>query len=86
MPLNESSVHTLLASEVESFGADLAPFKRVSEIILTDTPLPKTALQKVARGQLPDSYSFDLKRWERNALGAANSTEEESEETEPAEP
>lgn len=86
MPLNESSVRTLLASEVESFGADLAPFKRVSEIILTDTPLPKTALQKVARGQLPDSYSFDLKRWERNALGAANSTEEESEETEPAEP
>jgi len=86
MPLNESSVHTLLASEVESFGADLASFKRVSEIILTDTPLPKTALQKVARGQLPDSYSFDLKRWERNALGAASSTDEESEETEPAEP
>lgn len=86
MPLNESSVHTLLASEVESFGADLAPFKRVIEIILTDTPLPKTALQKIARGQLPDSYSFDLKRWERNALGAASSTDEESEETEPAEP
>ena len=86
MPLNESSVRAFLASELERFGADIAPFKRVSEIVLTDTPLPKTALRKVARGQLRDSHSFDLKRWERNALGAANSTEEEPEETEPAEP
>jgi len=86
MPLDESSVRTLLASEMEQFAADLAPFKRVSEIILTDTPLPKTALQKVARGQLRDSHSFDLKRWGRNKLATNNSAGEESEETGPAEP
>jgi hypothetical protein len=36
-------------------------------VTLTDTPLPKTAILKVMRGRLPDSFSFDLKRWQENA-------------------
>jgi long-chain acyl-CoA synthetase len=68
--LSESSVRALVAGELERFGADMAPFKRVSEIVLTDTPLPKTLLGKVARGRLKDSYSFDVKRWEGASLVA----------------
>jgi len=68
--LSESAVRTLLAGELERFGADIAPFKRISEIVLTDTPLPKTVLREVARGRLKDSYSFDVKRWERASLAA----------------
>jgi hypothetical protein len=36
------------------------------DFMLTDTPLPKTALRKVARGQIADSYRFDLQRWEES--------------------
>jgi long-chain acyl-CoA synthetase len=82
-PLSEDTVRTLVGSELEKFGADMAPYKRISEIVLTDTPLPKTALRKVARGRMTDSHSFDLKRWERTsraALGAAEEPAEDAEE------
>lgn len=69
--LSESDVREAVQNELSAFSKELAPYKRVSEVILTDTPLPKTALRKVARGQLPESYSFDLKRWRRNAEGLA---------------
>jgi hypothetical protein len=35
--------------------------------VLTDAPLPKTALRKVSREQLQEDYSFDVKRWRENA-------------------
>ena len=64
----ESSVRKVVQDALDAFARELAPYKRVSELILTDAPLSKTALQKIARGQLRDSYSFDLKRWEESAL------------------
>jgi long-chain acyl-CoA synthetase len=70
LSLSESSVRTLVAEELERLGADMAPFKRASEIVLTDTPLPKTLLGKVARGHLKDTYSFDVKRWAGASLVA----------------
>jgi hypothetical protein len=41
----------------------LAAYKRVSRVELTDEPLPKTVLQKVARGRIESSYSFSHERW-----------------------
>src|SRR3990170_2323454 len=61
---SEDAVRKLVQEELDGCSRELAPYKRVSELVLTDTPLPKTAILKVARGQLPESYSFDLKRWE----------------------
>ena len=77
--MTESSIRKAVQDELDAFARELAPYKRVSELILTDTPLPKTALQKVARGQLPDSYSFDLKRWEQNALEQMSLTADQPE-------
>ena len=38
---------------------------------LADTPLPKTALQKVARGRVEDAYDFDFQRWLASEAEAA---------------
>ncbi|MGB2695056.1 MAG: AMP-binding protein [Dehalococcoidia bacterium] len=66
--LTEQTVRALVQKELDAQAKELAPHKRVSELILTDTPLPKTALQDVARGRIEDSYSFDVKRWQELAL------------------
>jgi long-chain acyl-CoA synthetase len=68
LSLDRDSLQSLVAAEVETHATDLAPYKRVSRIILTDAPLPKTgALRKVAREQMSDDYSFDVKRWAEQA-------------------
>lgn len=85
-PLTEPSVRQLVDEEIATLATDLAPYKRVGEVILSDTPLPKTALRDVARGQIKDSYSFDVKRWERSATEALDpAAAAASEEPEPAE-
>jgi long-chain acyl-CoA synthetase len=61
--LDEAAVQRIVSAEVERLGRQLAAYKRVSRIELTDTPLPKTPLRKVARGQLADAYEFDFERW-----------------------
>ena len=76
-PLSEASVRKLVQEELDTFARKLAPHKRVTELILTDTPLPKTALLKIARGQIQESYSFDLKRWEEQAPDQLPPTSEE---------
>ncbi len=63
-PLTEVSVRKLVQEELDAMSKELAPYKRVSDLTITDAPLPKTAILKIARGQLPGSYTFDLKRWE----------------------
>ena len=64
LPVDEASVRKIVQEELEGFMRELAPYKRVTELLLTDQPLPKTAgLQKVIREQLRESYSFDVKRW-----------------------
>jgi len=40
--------------------------ERISELVVSDTPLPQTPLGKVARGRVEIPHSFDLERWERN--------------------
>jgi long-chain acyl-CoA synthetase len=67
--LNEGTVRSTVQEELDTLAQQLAPHKRIAELILTDAPLPKTALQDVARGQVKDSYSFDAKRWLESAAG-----------------
>jgi long-chain acyl-CoA synthetase len=77
--MTEDSVRKVVQDVLDEFARELAPYKRVSELILTDAPLPKTALLKIARGQLRDSYSFDLKRWEESALEQMSLTADQPE-------
>jgi len=65
--LDESALRTLVEAEVDSMEEALAPYKRTTKLVLTDAPLPKTALRKVSREQLQEDYSFDAKRWRENA-------------------
>jgi len=64
--VSEASVRAVLKAEIDANETDMASYKRTTDFMLTDTPLPKTVLRKVARGQIADSYSFDVKRWERS--------------------
>lgn len=68
--LDRDGVRSMVAAEIELHVAELASYKRVSQVIITDAPLPKTALRKVARGQISDDYSFDVKRWAESAQQA----------------
>ena len=78
-PVTEDSVRALLQQELDTIGREFAQYKRVTELILSDTPLPKTALQKVARGHVADSFSFDIERWKKSMPAAAPEQEEEEE-------
>ncbi|HEU0075873.1 MAG TPA: AMP-binding protein [Dehalococcoidia bacterium] len=60
---DEASLQRLIRDDVEHLGRRLAAYKRIARIELTDAPLPKTALRKVARGHLADAYTFDYDRW-----------------------
>ena len=51
------------SDEIERLGKQLAAYKRVSRIELTDEPLPKTPLQKVARGRIEPAYEFSFEKW-----------------------
>ncbi|MCH7811136.1 MAG: AMP-binding protein [Chloroflexi bacterium] len=77
--MTEANVRKLVQDELDSFARELSPHKRVSELILSDTPLPKTALQDLARGQMQDSYGFDLERWRQTSAEELEPTSEESE-------
>lgn len=66
--MDESTLRALVESEVDTMEGALAPYKRTSRLVLTDTPLPKKgALRKVSREQIAEDYSFDVKRWQENA-------------------
>jgi long-chain acyl-CoA synthetase len=71
LSLDRESVQSLVAAEFERHAADLAPYKRVSQVVITDTPLPKTAILKVHREQMSDEHSFDVKRWAERAQQSA---------------
>jgi long-chain acyl-CoA synthetase len=68
--LAEASVRQLVAADIDRLTRGLAAYKRVSQIELTDTPLPKTPLRKVARGALEEGYEFDFDRWLTTAGGS----------------
>jgi long-chain acyl-CoA synthetase len=52
-----------VGAEVERLCRELAAYKRVTRVELSDSPLPKTPLLKVARGQIAAAYEFDFDRW-----------------------
>ena len=62
----EESVRALIKGEVDRHEATLAAYKRTTDFMLSDTPLPKTALRDIARGQIADSYAFDPQRWRQS--------------------
>lgn len=79
--VTEAAVRQLVKDELDAIARDLAPYKRVSDIVLSDTPLPKTALQDLARGKVAKSYSFDVETWLASAPPAGEqptSTDDES--------
>jgi long-chain acyl-CoA synthetase len=60
---DEASLRKLVEAEVDRLSKQLAAYKRVSRVELTDEPLPKTVLQKVARGRIAESHSFNHAIW-----------------------
>jgi long-chain acyl-CoA synthetase len=60
---DETSLQRLVSAEVDRLCKQLATYKRVTRIELSDEPLPKTPLRKVARGRIADVYEFDYGRW-----------------------
>jgi long-chain acyl-CoA synthetase len=56
-------VGELVRAGVAAQSEDIAAYKRITEILLTDTPLPRTPLRKVMRGSIRESYEFSLDRW-----------------------
>jgi long-chain acyl-CoA synthetase len=70
---SEEAVRRVVGGEVDRLMAHLAPYKRIGQILIADTPLPKTPLRKVARAELTDEYKFSLQRWTESATadGAA---------------
>lgn len=64
--LNEETVRRLVQADIAEQEADVAPYKRTMDVMLTDEPLPRTPIRKVMRGHLRDSYGFDLARWQQS--------------------
>ncbi|MEX2245883.1 MAG: AMP-binding protein [Dehalococcoidia bacterium] len=87
-PVTEEAVRGIVRAEIDRCEADVAGYKRTSEFLLTDAPLPKTAIRKVMRGQLAESYSFEPGRWAQTWQELQESisapSEEASEEAVPA--
>jgi long-chain acyl-CoA synthetase len=60
---SDEAVRRIVGSEVERLGRELAPFKRVTQLLIADEPLPKTPLRKVAIEKLQEEYRFTLQHW-----------------------
>ncbi|HXH23351.1 MAG TPA: AMP-binding protein [Dehalococcoidia bacterium] len=60
---SEETVRRVVSGEVDRLMAQLAPYKRISQVLLADTPLPKTPLRKIARSELSEEYRFSVQRW-----------------------
>lgn len=63
LPVDEAGVRRAIAGEIERLQHELAAHKRPSVVLISDAPLPKTAIRKVAREQLRDSYDFSFETW-----------------------
>lgn len=63
----EEAVRRLIGDEINANTQDIATYKRPTDFLLTDIPLPRTVpLRKIARGQIADTYTFDPSNWERS--------------------
>jgi len=65
--VDEATLRKLVQEDIDRLGRALAAYKRVTRIELATEPLPKTALQKVARGRIEAAYEFDFGAWEKTA-------------------
>lgn len=66
-PATEDALRRIVAAEIAANTNDVAAYKRPTDFMLTDIPLPRTKpLRKIARGQIADAYSFDPKQWEQS--------------------
>ena len=66
-PATEDAVRPRVAAEINANTRDVAAYKRPTDFMLTDIPLPRTKpLRKIARGQIADAYTFDPKQWEQS--------------------
>jgi long-chain acyl-CoA synthetase len=63
--LDEASLRKLIEEDITLSSRQLAAYKRITRIELATEPLPKTALQKVARGRIEAGYTFDFAAWEK---------------------
>jgi long-chain acyl-CoA synthetase len=62
--MTEDRLRRAVREEMDAHLADVAPYKRPVDFMLSDTPLPRTLpLRKIARGQIGDNYTFDPERW-----------------------
>jgi long-chain acyl-CoA synthetase len=61
--LDEASVRSMVERGVDAANRRLAGYKRIARVELSDAPLPKTALRKVARGHVATSHEFDYDVW-----------------------
>lgn len=86
-PATEDAVRRVVSAEITANSSDVAMYKRPTDFMLTDIPLPRTVpLRKLARGQIADSYTFDPKHWEQTwaehlvavAVPAGDDAEEEA--------
>lgn len=67
----EENIRALVTAAVNERCAALAQYKRVADLQLSDQPLPKTVLRKIARGAIKERYSFDVATWEASAVEEA---------------
>ncbi len=63
---SDETVRRVVSAEIERLGREMAPYKRVGQIIIADAPLPKTPLHKVAREQLLEEYRFSAQKWQES--------------------
>jgi long-chain acyl-CoA synthetase len=65
--ITADNVLAWITEDIEASQSTQPAFKRVSEIIITDEPLPKTPLRKIRRGMISDNYAFDVARFLESA-------------------
>ncbi len=63
----EENIRSLVQTAVNERCTTLAQYKRIVDFQLSDRPLPKTVLRKIARGLLKERYTFDVATWETSA-------------------
>ncbi len=66
VPVTEAAIHQWISEDISQVQASTPDFKKVSEVVLTDHPLPKTPLRKIRRGMIQEAYNFDLERFLQN--------------------
>ena len=65
--VQEATIRAAVQQELDELAKNMAPHKRVSELMLSDRPLPKTALRDLARGLVTKPDSVDVERWKTSA-------------------